>query len=82
MLPRAVDAADTKHRSGRNYSFSTGPRLFLKYLRAVGLAPPPRVRLSPVVEAFQEWLHAHRGAAANTVAGYSRYAKAGGPQLK
>lgn len=38
-----------KHTSGRYFSFASGPRLFLKYLRAIAVAAPVRVEMSPLV---------------------------------
>lgn len=65
-----------KHASGRYFSFSTGPRQFLKYLRTIGIAPPPRVELSPLVEEFAGWLRTHRGAVPGTIANYTGVAQA------
>jgi site-specific recombinase XerD len=65
-----------KHASGRYFSFSTGARLFLKYLRTIAVAPPRRVELSPIVEEFGGWLRAHRGAARGTIENYTKCAQA------
>ena len=64
-----------KHASGRYFSFSTGARLFLKYLRTIAVAPPPRVELSPIVEEFGGWLRTHRGAAPGTIENYTKCAQ-------
>jgi hypothetical protein len=52
-----------KYPAGRRTGFSSGSRLFLRYLRAIGVVAPPRVQLSQFVEEFCEWMRVHRGAA-------------------
>jgi len=61
--------------SGRLRAWLCGARLFLKYLRASGLAPAAPTRYSPLVAEFGEWLRVHRGAVPSTVDGYSKYAQ-------
>lgn len=65
-----------KHPSGRYFTFASGPRLFLKYLRAISVAAPVRVEMSPLVAEFGEWRRVHRGAVPETVAYYARHAQA------
>lgn len=65
-----------KHAAGRYFSFASGPRLFLKYLRAIAVAAPVRVELSPLVVEFGEWQRVHRGSVPETVAYYARHVQA------
>jgi site-specific recombinase XerD len=65
-----------KHPSGRYFTFASGPRLFLKYLRVIAVTAPARVELSPLVVEFGEWQRVHRGAVPETVAYYARHVQA------